>query len=238
MELKEFIEDIKLKLTGGILTLEISDEVITNCIKAAFREVIKYVDETRLIEVPFARCIDLKDFDYVNINSIYRTNALGEISTNANLTTPLDPMYAQAWLIFNNNSSMYNLNQYMLNYASYATYLQIRNTMSTDLAFKLDKQDNKLYINVSGGNPDKIVIEYIPRFKDVNELKTDYWIDILERLSLAHVKIILGNVRTRFTQTTALYTQDGEAMRSEGNAELAALREKLEANNNLFFPVD
>ena len=235
MELKDYIEDIKLVLTGGVLNLEIDDETIGKCVLLAFRELLKYVDETRLIEVPFSRCIDLSGFEYVNINNVYRTHAVGDVSTNG----MMDPMYVQSWLVFNGGgSSIYNLSQYMMNYASYNTYLQTRNTISTDLAFKIDKQADKLYINVSGGVPNAIAIEYIPRFKDVNELKTDYWIDILKRLALAHTKIILGNIRTRFTQSNALWTQDGESMRSEGTTELTELRAFLEDNNNLFFPVD
>ncbi len=41
----------------------------------------------------------------------------------------------------------YNLKNYIYNYASYSTLLQMRNTTSTDLAYKEDKRAEKLYIN-------------------------------------------------------------------------------------------
>lgn len=99
---------------------------------------------------------------------------------------------------------MYNLQNYVMNYASYNTLLQVRNTMSTDLNFKEDKHANKLYINVSYDTISNITIEYIPIFKTVEQVTSDYWIDILQRYALALVKYGLGRVRTRFTQSNAL----------------------------------
>ena len=235
MELKDFIEDIKLKLTGGILNLEISDETIGKYVKTAFQEIIRYIDETKLVEVPFARCIDLSNFNYVSVTNVYRTSALGESTSNESM---LDPAYAQTWMLFSNDGTMYSLNEYLLNYAAFSTFSQIRNQLSTDLAFKIDKQANKLYINVSSSIPQKIVIEYIPIYKDVSEIHTPYWIDMLQKLALAHTKLALGIIRTRFTQSNALYTQDGETMRTEGLSELKELRDMLTSNDNLFFPVD
>lgn len=46
--------------------------------------------------------------------------------------------------------------------------------MSTDLMFKYDKHDNKLYINISGDKPNYITIEYVPLYTDVSEIVSDY----------------------------------------------------------------
>ncbi len=133
---------------------------------------------------------------------------------------------------------MYNLQNYVMNYLSYNTLLQMRNTMSTDLYFKEDKNANKLYINGSYDKPVAVTIEYIPVYRDVSEITSDYWIDILKKLSLAMVKVALGRIRTRFTQTNALWTQDGETLLQEGNEELKELREVLRSNSCLFYPLD
>ena len=72
----------------------------------------------------------------------------------------------------------------------------------------------------------------------MEEITDDYWIDILRRLSVALVKIALGRLRTRFTQSNALWTQDGETLLAEGNETLKDLRETLRVNDNLFIPLD
>ena len=136
---------------------------------------------------------------------------------------------------------MYNLNEYILNYASYNTLNQLRSYTSTDLSFKEvnNRHDgHKLYINVMYSNPTSITIEYIPKVLDPEDVVSDYWIDILQRMSLAHTKVILGRIRTRFVQSSALFTQDGETLLTEGTEELANLREILRTNSSLFYPID
>lgn len=122
---------------------------------------------------------------------------------------------------------------------AYNTSRQIMNTLSTDLAFKEDKSGRKLYVNYStGDNPGSIAIEYIPRLDNVDDVVGDYWIEVLSRLSLAYAKIALGRIRTRFTQSNALWTQDGETLLNEGREELTALRERLNTRSNYMYPVD
>jgi hypothetical protein len=110
--------------------------------------------------------------------------------------------------------------------------------MSTDLSFKEDRHNNKLYINKAGSSPNMITIEYIPKLTSVEDIKSDYWIDILIKYCVALTKVVLGRIRTRFTQTNALWTQDGEKILEEGNTELKELREILRVNSNMTFLID
>lgn len=54
------------------------------------------------------------------------------------------------------------------------TLTQIRNTISTDMSFKEDKHNNKLYINGNMSMPKNITIEYIPKITDIEKIKSDY----------------------------------------------------------------
>ena len=51
-------------------------------------------------------------------------------------------------------------------------------------------------------------------------------------------KIVLGRIRTRFTQSNALWVQDGEKILEEGNTELKELREVLRLNSNMIYLID
>ena len=97
---------------------------------------------------------------------------------------------------------------------------------------------NKLYINVSEGTPSTITIEYIPVFQDVSEITSDYWSDILLRLALAQTKVTLGRVRTRYVQSNALWSQDGDTILAEGKEELENIRQMLLDNSELTYPID
>ena len=61
---------------------------------------------------------------------------------------------------------------------------------------------------------------------------------MLIRLAVALTKVTIGRIRTRFTQSNALWTQDGELILEEGNTELAELRQHLMENSQLVYPID
>ena len=234
MTLEELIEHVKFVLTGDVLELEISDESIARVCNDALKELQRYTNEFRLVEKEYHNCIDLSDLDYYAVANVYRTKTIANITDTKE---PVDPVYLQFWTSFGLGMT-YNINQYLLNYASYSELEQIRNTLSTDLYFKEDKASKKLYINISSGNPGKVVIEYIPIYKDVEDVKDEYWLDFLKRLSLAKTKQILGRLRTYAKQSNALVTLDGDTILAEGNKELDELRAELEKNNDYFWPVD
>lgn len=234
MKLDEYISYVKFVLTGDVLELEIEDEAIGKIVKNALKEIQRYTNEFRLIEKEYNNCIDLSDLDYYSIANVYRTRTVAGIEDTKE---PMDPVYLQFWTSFGLGMT-YSVNQYLLNYAAYSELEQIRNTLSTDLYFKEDKAEKKLYINISTGNPGKVVIEFIPIYKDVDDVKDEYWIDYLKRLSVAMTKQILGRLRTYVKQSTSLITLDGDTILAEGNKELDELRAELERNNDYFWPVD
>lgn len=238
MELSAYKEELLFRLTGGVLDCELDDKALTQTINAALREVQRYIDTTVIKTIPYSNCIDLSEYNVSSVSRIYRAKGYLSPDSDEGGTTPADPMYASQWQLLSGTGNMYNFNDYVYNYSSYNTLQQIRNTTSTDLAFRFDKMSNKLYINVATNKPEKVTIEYIPRFNDVSEIVSDYWIDIILRLATALAKVTLGRIRTRYTQSNALWQQDGTQMLDEGNQELTDIREKLQASTQLCYPID
>ncbi len=239
MKLEEIIDELKLELTGYVLDMEIADETLVSVVNKALRELTRYWDESRLITVPYASCIDL-DGEFFNekvssIVKVYRTEGTGD--TGEGVSVMNDPLQMAQFAIFSNNGTMYNLQDYLMNYTSWMTVAKIKNTMSTELSFKEDRHSKKLYIN-NYNAPRTITIEYIPKLTTVEDIQSDYWIDILIRYCVALAKIVLGRIRTRFTQSNALWTQDGDKILEEGNTELKELREILRVNSNLIMIID
>lgn len=246
MVLSDYRDEIKLKLTGDLLESELDDNTIDRVIKSSLRELQRYITSSNLITIPYKSCIDLSNTEDTNgeelhVNSVimvYRTDDLSGNSTSGSHAAMSDPMQVAQWQLL---SGMGNLNYFqdaVYNYSAWTTLQQIRNTTSTDLAFRFDKSTNKLYINVSEGTPSTITIEYIPVFQDVSEITSDYWSDILLRLSLAQTKVTLGRVRTRYVQSNALWSQDGDTILAEGKEELENIRQMLLDNSELTYPID
>lgn len=251
--LDSYVEEVKFKLTGGIIELEIDDAAIQKTIEHGFRELQRYIDQPKLKTVPFRSCIDVKDLHCSEIKYVYvadsgygvsqidtgsstagtRYDANGNVSIYAN--TPIDPIQWNA-IYLGGNGQISNWTNYVDNYY---TYTQVKKSLNTGdlkrLVFTYNKQSEKLYINSNVGCS-AVTIEYIPRFDNVEDITNDAWIDILTRLSVANLKIALGRVRTRFTQSNALWTQDGESLLNEGNTELTELRTYLDASASKLRP--
>lgn len=238
MTIVDIIEEIKLELTGGVLELEIEDVTIELVVKKALRELQRYWDETSFLTIPYEQCIDLEKYqlDSCSIVKVYRTTGMGN-STDASNALTMDPLYAQQFMMFSNAGNMYNIQDYVMNYAAWNTLNQTRNTMSTDMAFREDKHNKKLYVNDITA-PKAITIEFIPKLDSVESIQSDYWQDILIKMCVGLTKVTLGRIRTRFSQSNALWAQDGEKLLEEGNTELKDLREILRTNANLVYPID
>lgn len=238
MEMNLIRDEIKTKLTGGILDLEINDETLDKVINSAFREVQRYINTTAIMKMEYKSCLDLSDLKVSAVVDVYRTQ--GYLSGDPEMDgSQIDPMYVAQWQMLSGMSGNgLNIGNFGLNYAAWNTSLQIKSTMSTDLNFIFDKPTSKLYVNCAFDKPKYIAVRYIPRFDSVEEVTSDYWIDIIIRLATALTKVTLGNIRGRFTQTNALWTQDAEKMATEGREELQELRQYLQDNNILIFPMD
>lgn len=237
MDMQAIKEEILLKLTGNVLDLELSDAALTSIVNSSLREVQRYIDTVAVVTVPYKKCIDLSDIKVSSVVGVRRSEGyIGENPEGS--TSQMDPLYASQWQILTGLGNVGQLKDFAYNYAAWNTILQIRNTMSTDLAHYFDKLTNKLYINISSNLPDKITVLYIPRFDSVDQIPSDFWIDVLIRMSVAQAKIAVGRVRSKFKQSNALWVLDGDSLLEEGNTELTNLRQELKDSTQLVYGID
>ena len=237
MDMRGYIEEVKLNITGGVLQLEIGDEVIQQIVTSAMRELQRYICSTRLVTLPYSKCIDLSEYKINSISRVYRATGVNSSNTDGNAISS-DPVQIGLLQLAFNTGNMYNLKDYSYNLASYNTMQQIQNTMSTDLAYFYEDDKQLLYINTTLSSGTKVTIEYVPRYDSVDEIKSDFWIDVLMRLSIALTKVALGRIRSRYTQSNALWQQDGPTLLQEGQSELSELRTYLQRNTNLVYRID
>lgn len=235
MDITAYRDEIKLRLTGGVLDTELSDDVLDRIINASLREIQRYICSTKLITIPFKRCIDLTEYKVNSVSRVLRTQGYATDSAQVSLT---DPMYVSQWQMLAGPGNLTNFQNYTYNYMTWNTMLQMRNTTSTDLAFIFDKSENKLYINTASDMPSNITIMYVPRYDSVEDVKSDYWIDMICRLATANAKVIVGRIRSKYTQSNALWQLDGQTILAEGLAELTELRNYLQTNTQLLYVVD
>ena len=66
-------DEVKVKLTGGVLDLEINDETLDKVINSAFREVQRYINTTKIIKVEYKPCLDMTEEKISTVVDVYRT---------------------------------------------------------------------------------------------------------------------------------------------------------------------
>lgn len=236
MELSDYIEIVKDQLTGfGILESELDDNAFTRLINMSLKELKRYYNSFELLTVPADRCIDLEK--YQNVGTV--VNVFRAANTNGSTDPGVsDPAYMSMLQMYNLSRGGFS-NNYAYRISSYNTMKQIANTVGgTDLQFKQDKHDKKLYVNYTQGLPSEITIEYIPVLREARDVVEDFWQDILVRLSVAHAKVAVGRIRSRYTQSQALWSNDGKDILTEGLTELKELRDRLRDNADLVLPID
>lgn len=106
------------------------------------------------------------------------------------------------------------------------------------MAFEEDRHNHKLYINNNLASPSLVTVKYIPLLHSVEDIKDQYWLDILIRMGTAMTKVLLGRIRTRFSLTNALWGMDGEKLLEEGSTDLKEIRETLRVNADMVFGID
>lgn len=229
MTREEYIQDIKISLGSPVVKVELDDNFIGQLVDKAFREISRYVTETRLVTVSYSESgIDTTPYNINTVVQIFRTS-------NPSRVADFTDIYSLGSLNTANSSST-NL---LLSDYLYRTQLhQLKSTITTDLDFTYDKDEKKLYINTFYPRPTKITIAYIPEFKDVSEIKEMFWINYIQRLSLAFCKESLGRVRSKYDLSSSLYKLDGGQLVSEGLSEQATIRQELIENSDLAFPID
>lgn len=238
MQMDAYVDEIKLALTGGVLDLEVDDSTLQKIVNSALREVQRYICSTKMITVPYSKCIDLTKYKVNAVTKVLRSTGTGISGDTSSSTVSTDPVQLGLYQFANGLGSMYNFQNYTYNFSSWSTLQQINNTLSTDLAYYFEDSEKKLYINTTLNIGDSVTIEYVPRYDSVEEVTSDFWIDVIMRLSKALSKIYVGRIRSRFTQSNALWAQDGETLLNEGNTELSELRTYLQTNTQLIYCYD
>ena len=113
MKMKDIIEEIQLTLTGGVVDLELDEKQLEKIVNKSLREINRYCIETKLITIPFSKCIDMSEYDVRYIAGVYRAVALGNGTATDNNSSlgisDVDPTMAQ-WMLYSNGYSMYNFN--------------------------------------------------------------------------------------------------------------------------------
>lgn len=230
MTLAEYVDEINFSLGGSVLDVEIEKD-LPRCVNRAFREVKRYVTTPAYMTVPFGvstngvgATLDLSDKNVYSVVNVMRPNSYNSLSMNTLDVFGLNQTY----------SAITNVNDYL----NRMLRLQEINTISTDLDFIWDAHTKKLSVTMNPPFTNMITIQYIPDYKDVEEITEVFWVDIILKLATAYAKQVIGRIRSKYTLNSSQYSLDGEQLLSEANTEIQEILTYLRTNVDLVFPID
>ena len=230
MTLAEYTDEVLFSLGGTVLDIEIEKD-IPRCVNKAFREVKQYVTTPAYMTIPFAAqsqgiggTIDLKDKNVYSVINVMRPDTYNSLSMNIVDVFGLNYIY----------SAVTNMDAY----AQRMLRLQQMNTISTDLDFVWDAHRKQLSVTMNPPYTNMITIQYIPDYKDVEEITEVFWVDIILKLATAYAKQVLGRIRSKYTLNSSQYSLDGETLLNEANTEIQEVQTFLKTNVDLAFPID
>lgn len=96
MDVQGYIDIIKVRLSGNLVDLELSDDSIKQCINAALLQVQRHIDSTMLITIPYQQCIDLSNKGVNSVSRVFRSEGYMS-SDNQPENSFADPMYMASW---------------------------------------------------------------------------------------------------------------------------------------------
>lgn len=226
MKMSEYVDDISFQLGGGILVVEIESS-LPKCVNKAFREIKRYLTTPRYKTIPYSNTIDCKDLDVYAIINVMRSGPI--YGTNIGDLTGLDVFSTAAAALTSVDTSAYE---------TVLQKIQIRNTMSTDLDFIWEPDTKLLRLNVNPPFPSFVTLNYIPDYKDVEEITEPFWEDFILKLATAYAKIVLGKIYSKYKVASSQYEMNGQAYTDEGNKEKDEIISYLRENVDNILPID
>ena len=193
----------------------------------AFRELKRNLHEYADLTVPYRERISVKDLKVKDFISVRRANVPAGLNVDnssiGNVFTSLAGMAAVP------NSSAYRT--YFDYYVQTMLVQQIKNTVSEDLQYLYDQQNQYLYVSANLPKPTYVTITYFPEYDDPSELKTSFAQDWMRRLAIAHFKIYVGEKRSKVKIPGSPVQLNGTELLNEGREELQEKRDYLGKNN-------
>lgn len=225
MKMQDYVDDIDFQISGGVLELEIRDQ-LPKCVNKAFREIKRYMNTPSYKTVPYSNSIDCSQYNVYNVMSVLRTAPIYGTTYG---TSDMD--------VFSLAASATGTS-YLNYYENRMLQIQQRNTISTDLEFLWEPETKMLRLSVNPPYPSAVTIEYVNDYKNVDEVTEPYWQDWILQLATGYAKVITGRIRSKYLLKSSQYELDGKDLVAEGNEEINRTREFLRENSNNLYPHD
>lgn len=205
MQREEILGYIKRMVTGGVLDCEISDSVIIELIKDAYKKYVPYIGDTKSVTVIAADRVDLREYNFYDI---------------LNVKKKAQATYGGNQFDFENVMKISSLRGFDL----VTGILNNHNAQDDTVDFSF--QNGILFLDMDDVGFSQVTVEGIPNveMEQIKDYRAEDWV---RRYALALTKEVLGRVRSKFKPQGVPVELDGDTLLSEGREEKERLEQEL-----------
>lgn len=220
----EYLDDMHLAVPWT--EAEVEDGVDVKILMMAFRELKRHIHEYADLTVAYQQRISLKEYkvkDFIEVRRATTPPGLGVGSPTGSVFAALAGMVPIGGTAV--------VQPYLDYYAETMLVQTIKNTISKDLQYSYDEQNQLLYLSSNLPYPAAVTITYIPDYEDPADIKTSFWQDMMRKLAIAHFKIYVGQKRSKMKLPNSPVQLNGDDLLAQGREELQACRDFFQQNN-------
>lgn len=228
---------VRRQLGEPIIEVELDDDQIEDCIDNALDEIAPWLVQPTFATFSAEPCIDLSELDPVPAYVIrcFRTKDYTTSSKSDN-SNKFDVFDVFSTSNIKNTSYSQTIRQVTYSRLENMLYRNTSESLKDYISFKYIKP--KLYLDIGSNISDGVVIEYSPTVDDVSTITNREMQTYLKRFTLAHARMLLSDIRGKYTVSGSPVELDASTQQDKANQELEYLRQEMKSTVNTQFIID
>ena len=225
----ELINWVKSRLGYPTIMLELDDYQIDTCIDDAIEELSPWIIQPKFVTLPVSDRIDLSDYNVAYVVRVHKSSG-GYSSSDFDVFNPMTQVMTVK------SSGLGYSSRISSTYASMELMNSTILSKKDNISFKYI--DPYLYLDIGYPKSPQCVVEYTEKIRDVDDITDDLYIRFLKKFTLAYTRLILYEIRGKYTVANSPTTLNADAQLDQANKELDELREQLKLSVNTNFIID
>lgn len=223
---------VRRQLGEPLINVELDDDQLNDCIDNALDEIAPWLVQRQFARFDTASQIDLSSINPAYVIKVYKTDGATAINGTDNSLDVFDTFSTSR--VISNSQNMIRRNTYAR--VESMLYHQIQQSLKDDVSFKYIKP--YLYLDLGAPTSKGVMVEYSPSVEDVSTITNRQYQTYLKRFTLAYARLLLSDIRGKYTVSGSPVELDASTQQDKANAELEYLRQDMRTTVNTQFIID
>lgn len=230
MDINNLRSWIRVKLGHPTVVVELNDGQLDVCIEDALSEIAPWIVQSEYVTLPVSQCIDMTEYNVSFVIRVHKSD--GNISSN----NAVDVFSTDTFLYTQSTSSLSGFSNMSRAFVERSIIDKMINNYKDNISFKFIKPN--LYLDIGHPKSTMCVIEFTRDILSIDQITSPLYKQFLKNFSLAYARMMLYEIRGKYTVANSPTTLNAETELSQATQELEYLREQLKSSVSVDFILD